>query len=573
MSGRKEILTGASKALAQVAVKSNRHVSEKWDFANWLLQHVTVKRSGKTFAYSFKGYEPYLEIANNLHTCEENWFLKGTQIGFSTLMVGWGLYLPYWRGLDVGYALPDKVMIRPFMKTRFGKEQLNNNSVLKAAYKEHETDFFYDCGSHYVYFLGANVLSDTMTRPMECLLLDEVTIINKDQIELIEERLDAADFGQLNGFAREMYPGGPADAGFQSGRQNVYMYKCGACGHWFNLEECFYNSSLNHEPMPRCVAVSGVSSHVDSSFRLICEKCGKTLNRGESTASWVPKHPARDVNSYRLPQLIFPGLDFDRIMRRWKKSAAKKSKRAKLHASMLAIPDAGDLQRISLDTLKQLTRNYDMRALSSWSIGGMDMGDICYIVFADFVDDKMRLIWFQEINSDHVFEVASKLIRRINCMQFVIDGMPLTTEARKLAYEFPDIVVLNYYRGNELQEAEKDHLGQPYKIITQDREQALDDYCDLFTPGDPKLIFPARVIEDGREIAFEDSVFAAHHIRGSQKDEVEDNKLGKKIHKFKKHIPNHYFHAGNYMATAMALLSKAEGQFVGAVPIFGSFGR
>lgn len=563
----KDVLKTASKVLARKSI-SDKRKSDEWNFAAFLLENIWVKEAGSVKHYSFNGYEPMLQIVNNMHIHREAWFLKGTQIGFSTMFIGWNLYLPDRRGLDCGYGLPDKVMIKPFMKTRFTKEQIENSPALAAAYETHETELYYDCGSHYLYFLGVNVLSETMSRPMEQLSLDEVTIIEKDAIELIEERLDASSFGQLNGFAREMYPGGPADAGFQSGTQFVYIFRCPHCRHEQNLEELFYKSSLNGDRHPGCVA------QINGLWAMVCEKCAKPYSRA-GTGAWVAKHPDREVVSYRLPQLLFESKPLDRLMSKWLRSATRKSKRAKLHSSMLAIPDAGDLQRISIDTLRQLKRDYPMQARCEFTVGGMDMGDLCYAVFGTFAGDgTLRTIWWEVIDSDHVVERVSQRIIDLNTMCFVLDGMPLTTEARRIAYAFPDIVYLNYYRGTEMKEDEREHLGNEYKIITQDREDALDSYCDLFNPTRADIQFPARVIDtNGAEVAFEDSEFAFQHVRGSQKDEVEDNRLGKKIFKFKKHIPNHFFHAGNYMATAAAMLAREEAKFSGVAPIFGGFMR
>ncbi len=562
-----KILKQTEKELERFSVRATRFNPEKWDFANWLYKHIRVKQGGKIRPWSLEGFEPYRQIVQNMHKEQEHWVLKGAQIGFSTLMIGWNLYLPYWRGLDCGYALPDKVMIKPFMKTRFSQEQIRQNKVLKAHYRLHESDLYFDCGANYIYFLGANVLSEALSRPMEQLSLDEVTIIKRDAIELIQERLDAAEFGQLNGFAREIYPGGPADQGFQDGRQNVYLFKCPACGHWQNLEELIYESSLNRLEIPSCI------TRTAQGWSICCVQCGKAYSR-KNTGQWVARHPDREVQSYRVPQVIFESKPLDRFMRKWRRTAKKKSHRAKLHSAALAIPDAGDLQRISKDVLAQLKRPYRMRNRADWSIGGMDMGNVCYPVFADFADDVLQTIWWQEVDSDEVVDVVAKLIRDMNCMKFVIDALPLTPEARKLAYLFPDVVVLNYYKGDELKEKEADHLGNQYRVITQDRENALDSYCDLFVPEAPRIVFPARVVEaDGREVDFEDSTFAMHHMRGSQKDETDDPRLGKKVYKFKKHIPNHFFHAGNYLATAMALLARDEGEFHGVVPIFGSFAR
>jgi len=564
---KKDVLRATKKALAGMRIKNQR--TDKWDFANWLNRHISVKREGVVRPWGLQGYEPYAQIVQKMHEHEEMWILKGTQIACSTLFIGWNLYLPMWRGMDCAYALPDKVMIKPFMKTRFTQEQIGNNVEMKRSYRLHESELYYDCGSNYIYFLGANVLSETLSRPLEQITLDEVTIIDRQSIDMIQERLDAASFGQMNSFAREIYPGGPADAGFQNGCQYVMMFKCPACGEWQNLEEIFYQSSLNKEEYPGCV----IREYELNLWVICCIKCQKAYRRSEC-GHWVAKFPEREMVSYRLPQVIFEGMDLQRMMRRWLKSSRQKSKRVQLHSSMLAIPDAGDLQRITRETLVALKRNYAMQRSAVWSIGGMDMGNSCWIVFADFQDDILRALWWQEIDSDHVFEVASELIVRMNCMMLVIDALPLTTEARRLAYAFPENVRLNYYKGSELKEDEHEHLGQAYQVITQDREQACDAYCDLFTPDSPKLIFPTRTIEsDGREVDFEDSTFAAHHLRGSQKDEVDDAKLGKKVYRYKKHVPNHFFHAGNYAATAAALLAKDAAAFSGTAPVFGDFYR
>lgn len=573
---KKDILRATKKHLRNMNTVSRR--ADKWDFANWLHKHLSVKRGGKVQPWDLKGYEPYAQIVQRMHEHEEMWILKGTQIACSTLFIGWNLYLPMWRGLDCAYALPDKVMIKPFMKTRFTQEQIANNPELKRAYKLHETELYYDCGSNYVYFLGANVLSETLSRPLEQITLDEVTIIDRQSIDMIQERLDAASFGQINSFAREIYPGGPADSGFQSGTQFVMMFKCPSCGEWQNLEEIFYQSSLNKEEHPKCVASTGSTSTssataAERKWQVVCVKCQQPYSRAQC-GHWVAKFPDREVISYRLPQVAFEGMDLQRMMRRWLRSATKKSKRTQLHSSMLAIPDAGDLQRITRETLVALKRPYQMQRSATWSIGGMDMGNTCWIEFDDFQDDVLRAIWFQEVDSDNVFEIVSDLIVRMNCMMLVIDALPLTTEARRLAYAFPENVRLNYYKGSELKEDEHEHLGNAYQVITQDREQALDAYCDYFAPQLPKKIFPARVIEsDGREVDFEDSTYAAHHLRGSQKDEVDDAKLGKKVYRYKKGVPNHFFHAGNYAATAAALLAKDAAAFSGTIPVFGDFYR
>lgn len=207
MAADKELYAKLRKALDVHQVKTNRKSVGEWNFPDWITSHIHVKRAGHTSAYSFSGYEPLLEIARHLHEDEVLYLLKGTQIGISTLFIALSLYFPYWRGLDSAYCLPDKVNIKPFMKTRFSKEQVELDETLRAAYNMHESDFYYDCGQNFLYFIGVNVLTEQLTKPLEKIILDEVTVINVDAIERIEERLDAASFPQLfEGEALKVFP-------------------------------------------------------------------------------------------------------------------------------------------------------------------------------------------------------------------------------------------------------------------------------------------------------------------------------------------------------------------------------
>lgn len=563
MTNQTDILEASRKAIKRVNVRGKRF-SDDWDFTNWLTSHVHVKKGKYRGLYRFDGYEPFIEIAKQMHLYPENWYLKGTQIGFSTLMIAYNIYLPYWKGLDSGYALPDKVMIKPFMKTRFSEEQIEQNPELKDIYEMHESDLYYSTGRNYLYFLGANVLSEGMSRPMEQISLDEVTIISKEQIEMMEDRLGAATFGQLNGFAMEIYPQGPADEGFLRGRQKLMLYKCPRCGRDDqNLEEIFYQSTMDRELIPRCV------KQIDGKWQIVCTACQKPYSRKER-GRWVAKYPDRDVNSGRISQLMMEGLSLQRIMRRWLKTSNKKAARSHLHSTICAIPDAGDLQGIQKEDLVKLKRDYPMRPVAKWSVGGCDTGNTCYIVFKGYENGMIKYLFWISVDSDRLVELAGKYIRAMNCRKFVIDYKPLTPEVRKLQRLFPGIVVAHEYREGGLEEKQKEHEGREYDFVEQEREEALDEYDDLMTAEPAKIMTPAQVIDDGGGlIDMEDSVFAKHHYKGSQKDEIEDKRLGKKVFKHKKNVENHFYHAGNYAFTAFRLLLKDAAEFTGMVPIFG----
>jgi hypothetical protein len=177
----------------------------------------------------------------------------------------------------------------------------------------------------------------------------------------------------------------------------------------------------------------------------------------------------------------------------------------------------------------------------------------------------------EKINSDHMVEQISRLIENMNCQKFVIDAKPFAPQVRELAARWPGIVVMHDYAGEGMLEQKKEHAGEEYDAVREDRDIALDYYCDLFNPEDMRLMFPQIAPDEtGRIVDFEKSEFAKQHLIGSQKVETEDKRLGKTVLKYRKNCENHYFMAGNYARTALDLLRRESGEYVGMMPAFGS---
>ena len=74
----------------------------------------------------------------------------------------------------------------------------------------------------------------------------------------------------------------------------------------------------------------------------------------------------------------------------------------------------------------------------------------------------------------------------------------------------------------------------------------------------------------GVEYGYE-TEFAAHHLKGSQKRDAADHRLGKDVARFVKGVENHYLMAANNARKAWRLLSIDDGTASGsgAVPVFG----
>ncbi|MBA7609612.1 hypothetical protein ES703_16803 [subsurface metagenome] len=529
------------------------------DYVEFLATYIQADKR----PYSFEQHRPLLEIAQRLPQLREVWVLKGAQVGLSTLAVGWCLYLALTKGYSVGYALPTKVFARRFLKTRF-KGVIAGNALLKEAVRTTENVGLMTVaaagrdgrpGTSHLYMLGMENITDAISIPLDALAFDEVDVLNQENMAWADDRIAASDFRQKLYFSVGMNPGLGMDAGYQATSQRVWVVRCPACGK---------DGQVLEELFPECVR------RVGGAWERTCVGCGKPLAVQES-GRWLARHPDRDVEGYRVPQLIIPGVSLDYIMGRWEQARRRRSLLAKFRSSTLALPDAGERQRITADILARVLDVYPVQVTAEWSVGGADVGDTCHVAFADFQggqpdSQRLRFIRLETVPSDRMVPQLSDLITAMGCRCFVIDAKPFRTEARRLARLHPDVVVLQYFKGQAFGISTETHDGHTYRTVSEQREDSLDAYCDLFDPERRGVLFP-RYLGGGD---FLDSEVAAHHLKGSQKVETLDARLGKNVPRFRKALENHYLMACNNARKALVLLAGGQGPGgAGVLPVFG----
>ncbi|UCH61893.1 MAG: phage terminase large subunit family protein [Fidelibacterota bacterium] len=534
-----------------------------WDFAEFLANYVRIDNR----PYSFDRHRPLLEIARRLPRLREVWLLKGAQVGLSTLAVAWCLFLSLSRGYSAGYALPTKVFARRFLKTRF-RGVIAGSALLGDAVSTTENVGLMtvaaagrDRGSaaSHLYMLGLENLTDAISISLDALAFDEVDVLNRENLAWVDDRIAASPFRQKLYFSVGMNPGLGIDAGYQATSQRVWLVRCPACRR---------DDQVLEELFPECVR------RLDGAWQRVCVGCGRPLTVQE-TGRWVARHPDRDVEGYRVPQLIVPGVSLDYVMRRWERARHRRSLLAKFRSSTLALPDAGERQRITAGILAGVLAPYPVQAAAEWSVGGADVGDTCCVAFADLSGgasrtglsgERLRFIRLEPVPSDSMVPRMSGLITAMGCRCFVIDARPFRTEARRLARLHPDVVVLQYFKGQGFGTGTETHDGYTYRTVSEEREDSLDAYCDLFDPGRRGILFPRCL--GGTD--FMDSDAAAHHLKGSQKVEALDYRLGRYVPHFRKGVDNHYLIACNNARKALVLLAAGWGPGgAGVLPLFG----
>jgi hypothetical protein len=257
-------------------------------------------------------------------------------------------------------------------------------------------------------------------------------------------------------------------------------------------------------------------------------------------------------------------------MNRWQLAQQRKSRLAKFRCSILALPDAGERQRITNEQLHAVSADYTLPTTGAWSVGGCDVGDKCHVALADVQGDRLRFIHLSEIGADGMVELISQLISDYNCSCFVIDAKPFRTEARRLARLHPGVVVLQYFKDQSFGLGREEHEGSSYRTVNENRDDSLDAYCDLFDITRPGVMFPQ--VLDGRD--FCDSDVANHHFIGSQKIEVPDTRTGRQVARYRKRGSNHFLMACNNARKALRIVEQSEvGGATGTLPVFGTVKR
>lgn len=459
-------------------------------------------------------------IIDTLFENNRTYVLKGAQIGFSTIGMAAGLYLPLVRKRHAGYFLPTKVFGDRFHETRF-RPLLRKDDLLRREIHSTKTDGLMRARDHFLYMLGLFGNNDVISIPLDGEIFDEVDLLDEDNMLWAEDRIAASDLGWQLFFSVGMAPGLGIDAGYQASDRRQFCFKC---------SHCKKDDQILEDLFPECIR----RKNKRSPYQRVCMKCGKELKITDGR--WVAEFPSFAAAGYRIPQLIVDLIPLDRIMDRWERARGDKKRLAKFNCSTLAKPDAGDLQALTVEGIKAASRDYHITTSALWSVIGVDVGDFCHIAVADKVDGCLRFLYFETIHSDRLEARISQLIGSMSALCLVMDAKPFRNMVRRIYRKTPNISYLQYFKGQVSKEDEEEHEGVQYKTIQSDRDDSIEEFCTLFPD---KVMIPKFF----RNQNIEDSEVGQHLLKGSQKEAGLDRMTGKMVYHFRKVVPNHYLMA------------------------------
>jgi hypothetical protein len=176
---------------------------------------------------------------------------------------------------------------------------------------------------------------------------------------------------------------------------------------------------------------------------------------------------------------------------------------------------------------------------------GVDQGKTLHVVVS--VRHPTKKAKYIHIGEYKDWEEVDKLMRKFNVVRCVIDAMPETRNARKLAKKYKGKVFLCYYNDNMKGSYKWNEAEQ---MVSVNRTESLDSSHREIV--DAQILYPAQTHDVVKEFA--------KQIHNTAK-KLEEDEAGNKRYVYVKLGADHYRHAANY--ETIARQSSSNLLFVG----------
>lgn len=476
------------------------------------------------------------EIVEAIFTHPHITITKGAQTGQSTLFLSHSFYMVDIHGANVIYYLPtDKMAVR-FGQTRIDP-YVERSEYLRSRMLGTDQAGLKQIGTHFFYMLGLMSKTGAISIPADEVLFDEVALINRENMDLAQDRILASKLGWQRYFSTPIYEEDGIDELYRESDMNKWVVTCEGCGRESIPEEEFPDNMRDDR------AKGG-------KVYLACLKCGAALN--VDNGRWIAEHPERiNQRGYRIPQLAIREARLDLVWDRWLKAQGKPEKIARVRRSALGIADSGNMQPISSKVLEivEAAGDYYFQDRSDVQCAmGIDMGDRAHVAVAAPWGDGFKVIAAYHIDVEDLLSFIPEWETAYNLSALVIDAMPYKTESKRVVRALRRATgYIQYFKSNYKETTEGEDEKE-VRVIQIDRDESLDEMTSCFGTNPPQaLLFKPRDVKEEKTL---DEV--KRHLKKLVKEEIAGPDGQKKI-SYKKNTENHFGMAINSALIALML--------------------
>ncbi len=506
-------------------------------YFQWVNQHW----SSRGIPLEFYKHKYLVQIYKDQHP--EIVWKKGAQGGGTERSITEAIWLADQFKENALYLMPTSGVIGDMVQERVD-EPINNSKYLsgrsgrlgKVLSKQTDKVGLKRLGKGFVYFRGSQNANQITSVPADVVFVDERDRMIEENVPYFFKRLLHSARKWKRTLGTPTIPGFGVDAEYEKSDQREYLIKCNGCNEWQHLnfeENVVYDWDDNNK--------------IVSNEKLICKKCKKIVVPWECQTDWVRKNRNSDIHGYFIHQLYSPFLDLKELVKDSKKTAIWELQQFFNQDLGLAYEPVG--AKITEEIIKSCIRDYTIPFAFADVAVGIDVGKVLHVVTRskDKIVDIRKCEHF--LKDDGPDSLEEYLIAR-QPKKIVIDALPETRSAMKLAKKFPGRVFLCYYSG--LKEVKEDEIkkGIWYKVIKgepvvhTDRTLSLDSAFDQLKQQN---CFMPKNIDDYLE-------FKAQ-VKSLVRVIIEDSKGNKKA-EYKNQGEDHFGHAYNYATIASDMMSR-----------------
>ena len=398
---------------------------------------------------------------------------KGSQIGASTMEILRAFHAARFLGINQIYTLPTVDDVGEFVKSKVNRIVKANPCIMEGvSAKDVDSVEQKQIGKAFLFFKGTYTEKEAIMLTSDRNIHDE---LDKSKPEVIRDYTSRMGFSKIRSqhyFSTPTIPDVGIDALWGKSDQK----------HWrFDCPHCQYEQHMEWE------------KNVDRERKIyVCQKC-----RNKITSRWVndngwweARYPGELISGYWISQMMCPWRTCADLLREEKEAEDEQY----FYNFVLGLPYIAADQKIPQSLFIRNITNEDAET-SGWNVMGADTGDENHIV----IGNSKGIFWIGKIKdkpNKTRWEYMAELIQFYDVRVCVIDGMPWTEEALRLARKFPYRVYVNFYkddpkmleviRWNDEQEADDKQFEEEIKVLVS-RNRIIDDTISALHRGEIKF--------------------------------------------------------------------------------------
>jgi len=431
---------------------------------------------------------------------------KSAQTGATVFGIARALWFADTHSVSIIYTFPTKGDVTKFTATRINPVLQANPELLKKLTLDNvEIKQF---GTSFIYFRGTKSELEALSVDADLLVHDERDKGAPDIYDQYRARLYASQYKFEVDFSTPTYPSYGINTLYEESDQHEWFVRCSHC----NKMQTLGLENLQPE-------------------KFICSYCGEEIyDEDRLNGVWAPKYSNRNRRGYHISQ--FCSVNFSAKDITYEKEHRKPKN---FHNLVLGIPFEGQSSGLTRSVMleKCFVDGFEHQEMGRMCGMGIDQGDILHIAVGKI--SPFGALHVIHLEKARTFERVKELMNQYGVDRCVMDALPNTHDARKIANDFPGRVKLAFYKHLETD------VKEDRARVLIDRTENLDAVVDAIYGGNIQLY---RRDQDVDEFI--------SHCCNERREVEEDEDTGLQRHIWINRGADHYLHALNYLSVALS---------------------